>query len=191
MKIIVVVFLLINFAFNAKAGLILDEITLDGLTAKAQQRIAKKAPSADSSCSFVINEIGDDRQNKETAAILGRNSLGITNLPTYFDEIKELVNNFTIVESAAIKVEVRPKLIRMYTYFESLNILGVTAFTTDFVVNGEVLESRQYRGFYAKTNWANGQGEHLTTINDSIENWIEVYVSDLNRVCKEISKQTL
>lgn len=170
-------------SFITNAGLTTLEIEFDSLSNKASTEINKTQPS---DCSFNMLELSDDRQNKETVAFAFPDSLAISNIEEYLAKVKETSNGFTVDENAQHKIDVNARLIRMYTYPESMNILGVTAIIADFMVNGEVVKSRQYRGFYAKTNWAGGKGEYLTTINDSAQELIKSYALDLTNVCKAI-----
>jgi hypothetical protein len=170
-------------SFIANAGLTTLEIEFDSLSDKTSTKINKAQPS---DCSFNMLELSDDRQNKETVAFAFPDSLAISNIEEYLTKVKETSNRFTLDENAQHKIDVNARLIRMYTYPESMNILGVTAIIADFMINGEVVKSRQYRGFYAKTNWAGGKGEYLTAINDSAQELIKSYTLDLTNICKDI-----
>jgi hypothetical protein len=171
-------------SFIANAGLTKLEIEFDALSNKASTKINMAQPS---DCSFNMLELSDDRQNKETVAFAFPDSIAISNIEEYLEKVKETSNGFTIDENAQYKVDVNARLIRMYTYPESMNILGITAIVADFMVNGEIVKSRQYRGFYAKTNWAGGKGEYLTAINDSAQELIKSYTLDLTNICNDIS----
>ena len=182
-KILISALALSSTSFIANAGLTTLEIEFDSLSNKASTQIDEAQPS---DCSFNMLELSDDRQNKETVAFAFPDSLAISNIEEYLAKVKKTSNGYTVDENAPHKIDVNARLIRMYTYPESMNILGVTAIVADFMVNGEVIKSRQYRGFYAKTNWAGGKGEYLTAINDSAQELIKNYTLDLTNICKDI-----
>mgnify|MGYP000020321366 FL=1 len=183
LKVLIGALALSSTSFIANAGLTKMEIEFDSLSNKASTKINQAQPS---DCSFNMLELSDDRQNKETVALAFPDSIGISNIEEYLGRVKETSNGFTVDENAQHKIDVNARLIRMYTYPESMNILGITAIVADFMVNGEVVKSRQYRGFYAKTNWAGGKGEYLTAINDSAQELIKSYTLDLTNICKDI-----
>lgn len=153
---------------------------------KAKKRMAKQALKKNSSCSFSVSDFTDARQNKQTVANKFGGSLQPTNLPSWLNSVRESASKNTQRESADIKIIAKPTLLRLYTYNESLNINAVNAVQVNFEVAGKTIISKHYRGFYGKTNWANGDGEHLTALNLSINNFIERYKKDLNSICDKI-----
>lgn len=138
-------------------------------------------------CSFQVQPIEDLRQNKISIGFNGSNLKGenvdawLKNaVAAYIDPIKS--------EQAKFQITVHPKLTRLYTYHESMNILGVTSVIFDFKVNGQTLTTQQYRGFYAKMNFAAANGEYVTALNESINNLMPKVLLDMKNVCKTVAK---
>jgi hypothetical protein len=177
---------LLVFIANASVASIKPmTIEYSPLSDKKKQKL-KKFNNTDLSCSINLESILDKRQNKETVAHVGSGSLSVSNVDSFLDSIRQEMNSFTQANEAELNVTANAELIRLYTYPESMNINGVLALLVDFSVNGKTVKSEQYRGFYGKTNWANGDGEYMTAINDASHALIERYVATVKDVCADI-----
>lgn len=188
MKLIKILLLgvLFSLAANSFASLDKIEITYDPIGDKRKAKISQHVNLATLSCGIRMTPISDERQNKDTVAHLLSGSLSITNLDSYLESMRTEINSLSKAASPKVDVEAEAKLVRLYTYPESMNINGVMALLVDFKVNGEVVKSEHYRGFYGKTNWANGRGEYLTAINDASYELIERYIASLHSVCQSV-----
>lgn len=157
--------------------------------AKAKQGKLLQTVSGTGSCTFAVLPPEDQRQNTQTIGYNGANltALKVNDwLQTALTTVVGQSNN----PSAQNQIELAPKLTRLYTYHESMNILGVTSVTIDFKANGRVVDTRQYRGFYAKTNWAGADGEYVTALNDAVNNMLPKLASELPEICKLTGKTT-
>ncbi len=153
---------------------IIDKLLAQGTPDKAQ-------------CSFQVQSAEDLRQNKITIGFNGDNLLA-QNVDVWLQNAASAYLDPLKSEQAASQITVHPKLTRLYTYNESMNILGVSSVIFDFKVNGQIVATRQYRGFYAKMNFAGADGEYVTTLNDSINNLMPKVLVDAKNVCKSIVK---
>lgn len=163
-------------------------IKYEPISEKAKSKLSKSSVSKMVSCSFESDDIADNRQNKQTVANMWSDSLNIDGVNQWLEEARSTFLSNIAIDNARVNVTISPKLTRLYSYPESMNILGVSALVVDYVVDGHVVDTRHYRGFYAKTNWAGGNGEYLTALNLSINDLMGKMYSDLNSVCSEIVK---
>lgn len=189
---------------NKKIILMLSAVTLSGvahakqvqlpmvyepMTTPKLTKVLQNGLPDTAACSFAVEQAEDLRPNKLSIGFNGSNlqAQKVTDwlhsaMVPFFDHAKR--------EKAALQIAVQPKLTRLYTYHESMNILGVTSVKLDFKVKGEVVTSRHYRGFYAKTNWAAANGEYVTALNDAVNNMMPKVVQDLTQLCAHIAKST-
>lgn len=144
--------------------------------------------STDSQCSFSFEDIVDSRQNKITVAHV-RTSFSADELEPWMQRVKAQYFDDLQRSSSVIEVLVKPRLTRLYAAPQSMNIHGVAASILDFEVNGDVVLQKHYRGFYAKTNWANGDGEYATALNYALNGLLTNVSVDLNAVCTELSDE--
>ena len=135
-----------------------------------KKAIAKVIEALPAECAFTTAAALDLRQNKQTIAIQFGQSLIGDNVTSWLDSAvsQNLPNQQS--SSSATNVKIVPKLRRLYSYPESMNILGVTALELDYMVGEKVALTKHYRGFYAKTNWAGGDGEFISALNLAINN---------------------
>lgn len=159
------------------------EMEFQPLSKKKQAKMAKK-PSVEGNCSFVVNDFKDERQNKQTISY-GHNATGVV---AWLNEATNYYTKGLDNSDADVNILVQPTLVRLYSYPESMNINGVTAIVVTYLVDGNEIDTRYYRGFYGKTNWANGDGEYVTALNDSIHNLMPKLVSDFSNVCSVAAK---
>jgi hypothetical protein len=159
-------------------------ISFDAPSAANLKKLQKTALAEDAMCSFTVADISDQRQNKQTIGF----SLNASGVDSWLGDATKAYMANTVRPNATIQVQALPRLIRLYTYPESMNILGVSALVVDYVVDGKVVRSRQYRGFTAKTNWANGDGEYLTALNESLNDLMPKWHADLKSQCDSISQ---
>jgi hypothetical protein len=150
------------------------------------KRIAKYGFSENSVCSFNFEAFLDNRQNKQTVAFSGK-SIIASGVDAWLSDAQHAFFSNTTRDSATYQITAVPSLTRMYSYPESMNILAITAMKVDFLIDGERVDTRRYRGFFAKTNWANGDGEYLTALNEAVNDMLPKLVTDLNNVCKKVT----
>ncbi len=157
--------------------------------AKAKQGKLLQTVSGTGSCTFTVLPPEDKRQNTQTIGFNGAN-LTALKVTDWLETALSTVVGASKQPSKQHLIELAPKLTRLYTYHESMNILGVTSVTIDFKANGRVVDTRQYRGFYAKTNWAGADGEYVTALNDAVNNLLPKLASELPEICKLTGKTT-
>lgn len=152
-------------------------------TAKSFASSVKTLNDLATSCGYQVQDIADARQNKETVSW----TVSATGVDSWLSTVKESIAKAPTEAKGGTEIKVLPKLTRLYAYNESMNINGVTAFMVDFEVNGQVVDTRHYRGFYSKTNWANGDKEFLTAINYATHDLVIKLVNDLENVCQSVA----
>jgi hypothetical protein len=150
-------------------------------------KLLEKSLADNAACSFQVLPAQDIRPNKLSIGFNGAN-LDAQKVTDWLYTAMVALFDHTKRDQAKLQVTVEPKLTRLYTYHESMNILGVTSVILEFKVNGSLVETRQYRGFYAKTNWAAANGEYVTALNDAMNNMLPKIVNELTAVCQTIQK---
>ena len=150
-------------------------------------KLLEKSLADNAACSFQVLPAQDIRPNKLSIGFNGAN-LDAQKVTDWLYTAMVALFDHTKRDQAKLQVTVEPKLTRLYTYHESMNILGVTSVILEFKVNGSLVETRQYRGFYAKTNWAAANGEYVTALNDAMNNMLPKIVNELTAVCQTIEK---
>lgn len=170
----------------ARAELVSLPIEYEAMSDKQTKALKTQTIGSESKCSFTITGFVDERQNKETVAQMFGESLHVSNLDDYLNTLGEQANKLTQVKDAEYQVSVVPRLIRLYSYPQSLNILGVSAAVFDFQIEGKTIHTQQMRGFYAKTNWAGANSEYLSALNYASNELIANYASNLPGLCERI-----
>lgn len=155
---------------------------------KAQlDKLKKNGVPSSSNCAFTVSGMVDARQNTQSFAFNGSN-LQATGVDSWFLAATKAHLGYAEKADSKINIEVKPTLVRMYSYPESMNINAVLAVQVDFSVNGMPLETRKYRGFDSKSNWANGDSEYFTALNNAVNNLLPKVSADLASVCALASK---
>lgn len=161
-------------------------MTYDTMPSKTSKTIASQLSAV--SCAFEILPVTDQRHNKTTIGFNGDNLRAVQVSP-WLQQSLQAVFQYTVKDSTTARIQVQPVLKRLYTYHESMNILGVTSLTVDYSVKGQPLDSRQYRGFYAKANMMGADGEYVTTLNDSIHDLLPRLAADLPKLCQQATQR--
>ena len=177
---------LVSISFSVSAHQIKIPMTYEAMPKASFDKVVKASQAGTEACAFTILPTLDKRQNKVTIAFNGDN-LEATEVSLWLNTAMQHFTTHTQQASAKAKLQVQPTLTRLYTYHESMNIHGVVSVKLDYVLNDQLVESKQYRGFYAKTNWAGANGEYVTALNDAINNLMPKVVQDLPRVCQAVS----
>jgi hypothetical protein len=180
-KIALVVGLMVSdTAFAAQKNVVMEYEEPNAKQTKMLQSVISALPDA---CTFISANSLDLRQNKQTVGLKFNKSLLGDGVNSWLDAAFKQNLPYQPKKQSKINVTIVPKLHRLYSYPESMNILGVTALELDYIVDNKVALSRHYRGFYAKTNIAGGDGEFFTTLNYSLNDSIPKIVNDLSDVC--------
>ena len=152
----------------------------------SEKRILLALKMVPRECQVEIADFSDNRHNKKTISNFFGKSLIGDGVDAWLGAAKSEYLNDIKTEYSNLVLEAKPKLHRLYAYPESMNINGVVAIEIDYFVNGEFHESKHYRGFYGKTNWANGNGEYVTALNLALNHSMVKITEDLGKVCRSV-----
>lgn len=143
-------------------------------------------PSAAASCQVQFEDFQDQRPNKESVGTNFAKSLTPVGIDAW---LKDAGADLWIgkVKTAGNKTLVlKPKLDRLYTYAQSMNLHGVMAITVDFEIDGKVLESRKYRGLGSTTNAWNAEHEYYDSLSYAAHEAMPKVLKDISTVCAKI-----
>ena len=161
----------------------------DAPTLKAKKALDTTLAKIPAACAFDTAPTVDLRQNKMTVADKLNKSLIGEGATAWIDAAMQQNLPIKKAQTATTTVTIVPKLHRVYSYPESMNIQGVTALELDYVVDGKVVMSKHYRGFYSKANMVSGDGEYVTTLNNALNETIPKIAADLPKVCSTLTAQ--
>ncbi len=141
-------------------------------------------------CNYLLSDISDKRQNKETIGARFSYPLVVNGVEQWLDKAQQDFNKKALQEEikAAKSITLRPSLTRLYSYAESMNLHGVSALSVDFLEGERLIETRKYRGNGAVVNWANGVSEYHDVVNLSLHYALSAVKKDLSSVCQGASK---
>ncbi|MCG7550155.1 hypothetical protein [Pseudoalteromonas sp. Of7M-16] len=149
-------------------------------TKQQHQTIAQRL--AESNCQYVINPISDARDNKEAISW----SVNATGVQAWLDNVhKDVLSPLLPTHPRDITIELTPKLNKLYTYNESMNINGMAVSTVDYTVNGQAPNKFYVRGFHSKTNWANGDSEFVESAERATAQMVTKLLNNLPAICEK------
>jgi len=142
-------------------------------------------------CSFRVSNFEDNRQNKATIGTNFRSALLIDDVKPWLNDASEhiLKKKLETNDVASRMITVEPKLTRLYSYAQNMNIHGVSALHVDFKENGAIVDSRHYRSLGSTVNWNNGSHEYLDAVETSLEQVYSKLLYDLANFCNADAKE--
>ncbi len=143
------------------------------------------------SCNFKIIGFEDRRQNKKTIGVNLGKPLLIDDVRPWLNDASEqiLKRNLETDDVANRLILVEPKLTRLYSYAQNMNIHGVSALHVDFRENGSIIDSRHYRSLGSTINWNNGSHEYLDAVESSLKQVYWELLYDLTNFCNTDTKE--
>jgi len=160
------------------------KITYKKRSVKAKRKKDRKIVR-DSRCNFMLGELQDIRQNKETIGTNFSKALLVDSIDTWFKDASQdlLVKKFKNSPDKDKTIVLMPKISRLYSYAQS-NIYGVVALKLDVVVEDKIVDTRRYRGLGSTINWNNGSHEYVDAVDASISKALPKVVADLYSICE-------
>lgn len=161
------------------------KITYKKRSVKAKRKKDRKIVR-DSRCNFVLGGFLDIRQNKETIGTNFSKALLVDNIDSWFKDASQelLIKKFKNSPDKDKTIVLIPKISRLYSYAQSLNIHGVVALKLDVVVEDKIVDTRRYRGLGSTINWNNGSHEYVDAVDASISKALPKVVADLHSICE-------
>ncbi len=160
--------------------------------AKKVQSTSKKAtkgavtakPAFNSACQVSVAPFADGRNNKLTLGASWAQPLLPNGLTQWLDDVRtlELINK-TKSWQGEKQLQVKPRLLRLYSYNESMNIHGVIALSVEYWLDGKLVAEKKYRGMGSKANWANGLDEYATSLNYAVHEVVPTMMQDMKMLC--------
>jgi len=141
-----------------------------------------------SGCNVTFSPVTDARKNKQT---VGSNY----NVPLKAVDVDKWLEQFTLNLSQRVNVasssaadnsnqiNIAPKMLKLYSYAEGMNLHGVIAIKLDYYRSDVLLSSHHMRGYATKANWNNGIGEYRKVINMAMSDITDVIISNINMNC--------
>lgn len=136
-------------------------------------------------CNAQITPIKDSRQNKETIGARFAHPLRAQGVDSWLETIKlaAIDEKISPDKAAETNLTVTPELTRLYTYAKGMSIYGTANMKVTFEVNGEILKTENIRGYNIRTNWNNGVGEYMSSVNKAMIDATEKLTDDLATIC--------
>lgn len=189
-----------NFKFIITTGLLVfahqcwaaTESLLDLRFEDAGTNAEVKTAIQPTNCAVVINTPNDLRLNKETLGTTFRDNPIISKpaMATWLQEalfgMKKLgLNPMLATEASGHDVTyVSTDLRKVYIWNHGMN-LHATLVVKARIQNGSKPEvQHNYRVISTKLNWANGDGEFITTLNMAATRFLEQLAADINKECQ-------
>ena len=168
-----------NNAF-AVADVPIQSVKLTKKMEKQFTQVGKKISG--SGCSFNVLPFKDERFNKSTISW----AVNATNVDAWLVDLhKSLIEPVMSETSDKLVIEVSPSLNRLYTYNESMNINGMAVAMADYSIQGDTFKTSHHRGFYSKTNWANGDSEFIESAEKATHEMLLSLLKKLPEVCEQ------
>jgi ABC-type taurine transport system substrate-binding protein len=178
----------ILFSFAAQAK---DESFID-LHYQAETAPNEK-PYAQSGCTLFIKAPLDTRRNQETLGTTFRDNPIISKEPATLwllaalKDLKRLGINATLIEPNPAPLNgnmLTTELDKLYLWYHSMNMYGTMVVNTSFQTSSGNVFKHSYRVIGTKSNWANTDGEYVTTFNITATRFLNQLAADLQRECK-------
>ncbi len=137
------------------------------------------------SCSFSMDNITDQRQNKDTIGHKWSAPLRVSGVDAWINAIKKEAFIDKLVEPAnnVTNIQLKPALTRLYSYAQNMNLHGISALKIDIFVDQKLAETRRYRGLGSRVNWVNGAGEYHAVVGASVRDNLASLIQDLPNIC--------
>ncbi len=159
-----------------------------GKMTKAEKELSKsykKIKSMLNECTIEVADIEDRRQNKVTIGSTPWKPLKLAPIHQWLSDASDVMLKSKLrSDSIGVRhITIEPKITRLYSYAQNLNLHGVTALHVDFRENGKIVDSRHYRGFGSTINWNFGDHEFLDAVNTSMKETLTKLLFDLPSFC--------
>lgn len=153
--------------------------------AASGQQVSQESISVITSCQVKFENFQDQRPNKETVGTNLIRSLSPTGIEAWLNDAEADIWLGKVKNSSEKVLTVKPKLERLYAYAQSMNLHGVMAISVDYVVDGNVIETRKYRGFGSTGNTWNAEYEYYDALNYAAHNAMPKVLKDINEICQK------
>lgn len=153
---------------------------------RTTQKSVQQAPALSYVCQVEVSPFSDQRNNKVTLGASWSEPLLPQGLDSWLETVraKELVNK-TSSWTGDRKLLVKPSVTRLYSYAESMNIHGVIALKVEYWLDGELVETKSYRGMGSKANMVGALGEYATALNYAVHEVAPDVLADMKKYCAQ------
>lgn len=151
-------------------------------TAEAAPSVTEDAPTV-TSCQVQFDVFQDLRLNKDTVGTNFSRALTPSGLDTWLSDAEADLWRGKVKTNSGKTLVLKPKLERLYTYAESMNLHGVMSLSVDFVLDGKVLETRKYRGLGSTANAWNAEHEYYDALSYAAHEAMPKVLKDIPSVC--------
>ncbi|HWV15294.1 MAG TPA: hypothetical protein VN030_07660 [Cellvibrio sp.] len=152
----------------------------------AEQQAPQEQSSVTTSCQVKFDEFQDNRSNKQTVGTNAIRSLSPTGLEVWLKDAEADIWLGKVKNSSGKVVTVKPKLERLYAYAQSMNLHGVMAISVDYFVEGQLIETRKYRGFGSTGNTWNAESEYYEALSYAAHDALPKVLKDINSLCEKV-----
>ena len=139
-------------------------------------------------CSIEVLPIIDRRTNKLTIGAKSYHPLLSEDIDGWLDGLRA-----DFIKAGAEKdagrdhfFQVQLYLMKLYSSVHSLNITGTIALKAEYIIDGKIVKVERHRGYAAKTNWANGDSEYVTAVNNAAHNAVTDIAMSMNEFCNNL-----
>ncbi len=155
-------------------------------SASSQKRKKKAAaqPAIQYNCKVSIEPFVDSRINQQTLGASWSKPLITNDVPNWLESIR---NDDLIAKtknwSGAKSIVLKPKLKKLYSYAESMNIHGVISLEIEYWIDGKLDKTNYYRGMGSKANMMNALNEYGVALNYGVHEIVPRVITDTKVFC--------
>ena len=151
-----------------------------------QQRKAKAAsqPTVQYTCKVSIDSFVDARANKQTLGSTWNSPLIPNDVSTWLESIRtdDLLAK-TKSWNGSKNLVLKPKVKKLYSYAESMNIHGVVSMDVEYWLDGKLEKTAYYRGMGSKANMMNALNEYGVALNYGMHEVVPKIIADAKSFC--------
>jgi hypothetical protein len=138
-------------------------------------------------CDVKFSPMIDERKNKLTVGSNYNVPLKAVDVDVWLDKFTLNLNQRTHPTSTnnSNEINISPKMLKLYSYAEGMNLHGVMAVKLDYYRSEVLLNTYHLRGYATKANWNNGIGEYRKVINMAMSDAADVITKKINTLCEE------
>jgi hypothetical protein len=154
-------------------------------TLQRKKRAEAEAQSAAQyTCNVSIAPFLDARENKQTLGSTWSLPLIPNDVAAWLESIrKDDLLAKTKRWNGSKNLELKPKVKKLYSYAESMNIHGVVSLEVEYWVDGKLEKTTYYRGMGSKANMMNALNEYGVALNYGVHEVIPRIIADAKSFC--------
>ncbi len=149
-----------------------------------QKKREAATPKIQYNCKVDAEPFIDLRFNQQTLGAKLDAALIAKDLPSWLETIRhtEIIEK-TESWIGTKHLVVKPKLKKLYSYSEKMNIHSVVSMEIEFWINGTQQRSIYYRGIGSTFNTLDALDEYATTLNYAVQNIAPQIFADMQSLC--------